>query len=66
MSSTLEFRRPRLLPRGQIGRDKPPDRLLGNKLQEIAMRSPNDLRAIEVLADFVLARLNEQDRVTRA
>jgi hypothetical protein len=32
-------------------------RLLGDKLQEIAVRSPKDLAAIEVLADYVLARL---------
>lgn len=33
-------------------------RPLGNKLQEIADRSPKDLAAFEVLADLVLARLN--------
>lgn len=39
--------------------DRP--RLLGDKLQEIARRSPLDLLALDALADLVLARLNARD-----
>jgi hypothetical protein len=35
-------------------------RTLGDKLQEIGRRSPKDVRALEVLADMVLARLDAQ------
>ena len=64
MSSTrLEF------PQHAADRGGPPKtpraRLLGNKLQEIAMRSPADLAAIEVVADYVLDRLDDNDRLSR-
>lgn len=36
-------------------------RPLGNKLQEIAARSPLDIWAIDTIADMVLARLDETD-----
>jgi hypothetical protein len=36
-------------------------RPLGNKLQEIAQRSPQDIVAFDTLADFVLARLNQAE-----
>lgn len=38
------------------------NRLLGNKLQEIGARSPEDLRAFHVLADMVLNRLDHMQR----
>lgn len=33
----------------------------GNKFQEIAFRSPADMRALDVIADHILARLNKAD-----
>lgn len=33
-----------------------------SKLQEIALRSPQDMAAFDHLADTVLRRLNEEDR----
>lgn len=33
----------------------------GNKFQEIATRSPADMKALDVIADHILARLNERD-----
>lgn len=38
------------------------ERPLGNKLHEIAMRSPADIASLEVMADMILLRLNEKDR----
>lgn len=35
-------------------------RPLGNKLQEIAVRSPSDLHALERLADMVLEHLDQE------
>lgn len=37
-------------------------RPLGNKLHEIAMRSPADIVSLEVLADMILTRLDQKDR----
>jgi len=37
-------------------------RPIGNKFQEIATRSPIDMRALDKLADLVLERLNKSDR----
>ena len=36
-------------------------RTTASKLTEIAMRSPKDLRAIDTVADMVIARLNADD-----
>lgn len=33
----------------------------GNKFQEIAFRSPDDMHALDVIADHILARLNRID-----
>lgn len=33
----------------------------GNKFQEIAFRSPADMKALDIIADHILARLNERD-----
>lgn len=48
-----------LLPRRPSVRVKRP---LGNLLQEIAARSPQDLADIERIAQMVLARLNKEDK----
>lgn len=40
-----------------------PKRQLTDKFQEIALRSPKDLAAFETIADRVLARLDEEDRL---
>lgn len=53
MAATLSFGR-RMVPL----LPKRPQKSLGNKLQEIAFRSPKDLAALEVLADLVLERLD--------
>lgn len=37
-------------------------RSLGDKFQEIALRSPADMIAFDRLADAVLARLNAEER----
>lgn len=37
-------------------------RHLSDKFQEIALRSPKDMAALETLADRVLARLDQEDR----
>lgn len=39
-----------------------PKRQLTDKFQEIALRSPKDMAAFEVVADRVLARLDQEDR----
>jgi hypothetical protein len=62
MAQTFEFPGSSDLPHRRLHRAK---RALGDKFQEIAMRSPRDMDALEVLADLVLARLNEQDRALR-
>lgn len=55
---TFDF--PPLTPatRRQQRRKRP----LGNKLQEIGMRSPDDIIAFDVLADMVLDRLDDEER----
>jgi hypothetical protein len=40
-------------------------RPVGSKFQEIAFRSPKDMHALERIADMILARLNEDDRMAR-
>lgn len=50
---TLLFRR-RTTPTPRL------TRTLGDKLQEIAHRSPADLEALERLADFILDKLNQR------
>jgi hypothetical protein len=37
---------------------RPFTRSLGDKLQEIALRSPKDIAALEQVADMVIERLN--------
>lgn len=59
-SGTLEFP-----PQTPQQRKQTRRRPLGNKLQEIASRSPNDIRALDVLADFILDRLDEEARSAR-
>lgn len=41
-------------------------RTLGDKLQDIARRSPRDLHALDVLADLVLERLDAEQPETPA
>lgn len=41
-------------------------RSLESKMDEIGARSPKDKAAFHILADMVLARLNEVDRLKRA
>ena len=48
-------------PRRRATPDRPP-RHISSKLQEIALRSPKDLAAFDVLADVVLARLNDAEK----
>lgn len=55
---TLEF--PPLTP--AIRRQQRRKRPLGNKLQEIGVRSPEDIDAFDVLADMVLDRLDDEER----
>lgn len=59
MAPPLEFapRRPRTPKRPPAL----PKKLLGNKLQELAARSPRDLAAIETLTDYLLGQLDQPD-----
>lgn len=58
MAQTYTFPGGDTLPRRRSQRAKRPT---GNKLQEIAARSPQDMRDIDRIADMVLARLNEEN-----
>lgn len=46
-------------------RRPPRPRPLPDKLQELALRAPKDLQAIERLVDLVLTRLDEAQRLQR-
>lgn len=59
MSQTYQFPANVAFTRKPRQRVKRP---VGNKFQEIARRSPKDMAAFDVMADLVLARLNEEDR----
>lgn len=54
-TGTLEFP-----PKSPTQRRKERKRPLGNKLQEIACRSPQHVRAIEVMVDLILDDLDAE------
>lgn len=64
MAPPLEFARRSTRSRKSKG-STPSGRLLGDKLQELAMRSPEHVAAIETLTDFILRQLDEHDHHTK-
>lgn len=48
----------RLVPDPVVVRHTPRTRRLADKLQELTMRSPDDVRNLEKLVDYALARLD--------
>lgn len=62
MARTFAFESTSALAELPTRRSPATPRHVSSKLQEIALRSPRDLQAIDVIADLVLEKLNEQDR----
>ena len=62
----LDFEKRRRMAVVREAQRKRRQRPLGNKLQEIAARSPADVYAIEELADFVLDRLDARAEKLKA